>query len=472
MVTKPSAAPNNWTEGLESRAERYLAGRNLRRKASRSRHGKWTHARNRPDPISILEESNKLRHANLVPIRYGRMSTSPFAFFRGSAEIMARDLSDTPASGVKAQLCGDAHLSNFGVYASPERRLVFDINDFDETIAGPWEWDVKRLATSILLAGRGNGFPPKKTREAVMRCLGSYRVNMQQFSLMHHLDVWYFRLDLEEILGRLSHQPGNKGVKKILKRAMTRASKRTRIQTFPKLAESVNGKYRIKDDPPLIFHYDTQFGGQDILDTQDWRAFVLEYLATLPDEKRMVIERYRTVDMAQKVVGVGSVGTACAIVLLLGGAEGDDPLFMQIKEAQASALEPYVDASPYSNHGQRVVSGQFMMQAASDAFLGWSKFKGRDFFFRQLHDMKLSAEIDTMNPAVFGMYAELCAAALARAHARTSDPAMISGYLGNKDIFDQAIADFAELYADQTEGDFAALNTAIKEGRVKARTGV
>jgi len=457
---------------LTSRAERYAAGKALRSNAPRSSHGEWVPDPERPDPISLLEESNKTRLEQLVPIRYGRMSMSPFAFFRGSADIMASDLAKTPISGIQAQICGDAHLSNFGVYASPERRQVFDVNDFDETLAGPWEWDVKRLAASVLVAGRQNGYTAQESRQAVVRSVQRYRESMQQFALMNHLDVWYFHLDMEGILAMARGMAGRNELKKRVKRASARASKRTRLETFPKLTETVNGQYRIKDEPPLIYHYDPLDTDKNNLDTGEWRAMVRGFLASLPEERRVIIMQYRTVDIAQKVVGVGSVGTRCAIVLALGGAEGDDPLFMQIKEASASVLEPYVGASPYANHGERVVVGQRMMQAASDILLGWMTYNGRDYYARQLRDMKFSAEVETMDPVLFTAYVELCAATLARAHARTSDAAQISGYLGKGDTFDRAIASFAEAYADQMERDHAALLAAIKEGRVQAQTGV
>ncbi|MGZ3628333.1 MAG: DUF2252 domain-containing protein [Ktedonobacteraceae bacterium] len=369
---------------------------------------------------------------------------------------------------MQAQLCGDAHLSNFGVYASPERRQVFDVNDFDETLAGPWEWDVKRLAASVVLAGRQNGYSAKETKLAVVRCIQRYRESMQQFALMNHLDVWYFHLDVEGILAMARVKEN----KKALLRISERASKRTRIETFPKLAEAVDGQYRIKDDPPLIFHYDRLHPGKDDLDTDEWKAMVKNYLGSLPEERRVIIFRYRSLDVAQKVVGVGSVGTRCAIVLALGGSEGDDPLFMQLKEAGVSVLEPYLGASPYPNHGQRVVVGQHLMQATSDIFLGWTTFNGRDYYARQLRDMKYSAEIETMDLTLFSGYVALCAATLARAHARTGDPAQISGYLGNRDTFDQAIAGFAELYANQAERDHASLQLAMQEGRVQAQMGV
>ena len=354
------------------------------------------------------------------------------------------------------------------MYASPERRQIFDINDFDETLSGPWEWDVKRLAASIVLAGRQNGYSAQGSKQAVLSCVRRYREQMQQFAEMNHLDVWYFHIDVETLI-ELTRR---KKVKQGLERASEQASKRTRIQIFPKLAEAVEGEYRIKDEPPLIFHYGQQDIEEDNLDTEQGRGFVLDYLASLPQERRILISRYRPLDLAHKVVGVGSVGTLCAIVLALGGSESDDPLFMQIKEASASVLEPYLGTSPFPNHGERVVVGQRMMQAASDILLGWSTFGGRDFYVRQLRDMKFSAEIETMNLKAFSLYVELCAATLAHAHARTSDPAQISGYLGNDDTFDQAIASFAEAYADQAERDHAALVAAIKEGRVQAEVGI
>jgi uncharacterized protein (DUF2252 family) len=471
-ATTPTTMPDEWDRRLTSRTERYAKGKALRSEAPRSSHAKWAPDPERPDPISMLEQANSTRLKQLVPIRYGRMSTSPFAFYRGSADIMAYDLAKTPVSGIQAQLCGDAHLSNFGVYASPERRQVFDVNDFDETLAGPWEWDVKSLAASVVLAGRQNGYSAQDSKQAVVRCMQRYRESMQQFAQMNHLDVWYYHIDVETMLAMARGMAGRKELEKRVERGSARASKRTRIETFPKLTEVTNDQYRIKDEPPLIFHYDHLHPGEEDLDTDEWRAMVKDYLASLPEERRVVIFRYRSLDIAQKVVGVGSVGTRCAIVLALGGSEGDDPLFMQIKEAGASVLERYLGASPYPNHGQRVVVGQRLMQAASDIFLGWTTFNGRDYYARQLRDMKFSAEIETMDPVMFSGYVELCAATLARAHARTGDSAQIAGYLGNRDVFDQAIASFAEVYADQAERDHAALLAAIKDGRVQAQTGV
>ncbi len=471
-ATTPTTVPDEWDRRLTSRVERYAAGKALRSKAPRSSHAEWAPDPKRPDPISMLEEANQTRLQQLVPIRFGRMSMSPFAFYRGTADIMAYDLAKTPVSGINAQLCGDAHISNFGVYASPERRQVFDVNDFDETLSGPWEWDVKRMAASVVLAARQNGYSAQETRQAVLRCVQRYRESMQQFALMNHLDVWYYHIDEETMLAMARGMAGRKQLAKRVERGSARASKRTRIETFPKLAEVVDGTFRIKDEPPLIFHYDHLHPDTDDLDAEEWRAMVKDYVTSLPEERRVILMRYRSLDVAQKVVGVGSVGTRCAIVLALGGAEGDDPLFIQIKEASASALEAYLGASPYPNHGQRVVVGQRLMQAASDIFLGWTSFGGLDYYVRQLRDMKFSAEVEGMDPVMLTAYVQLCATTLARAHARTSDSAQISGYLGSKDAFDLAIASFAEMYADQAERDYAALLAAIKEGHVQARTGV
>jgi uncharacterized protein (DUF2252 family) len=471
-ATTPTTVPEEWDRQLTSREERYAEGRALRSKAPRSSHAHWTPDPERPDPISMLEQANRTRLEHLVPIRYGRMSMSPFAFYRGSANIMAYDLSKTPVSGIRVQLCGDAHLSNFGVYASPERRQVFDVNDFDETLAGPWEWDVKRLAASVVLAGRQNGYSTQESRQAVVRCMQRYRESMQQFALMNHLDVWYYHLDVEGILAMARGMAGRREIEKRLERASERASKRTRIETFPKLAEVVDSQYHIKDEPPLIYHYDRLHPNIDDLDSEEWKTMVKGYVTSLPEERRVVIMRYRSLDVAQKVVGVGSVGTRCAVVLALGGTESDDPLFMQLKEAGSSVLEPYFGTSPYPNHGQRVVVGQRLMQAASDIFLGWTTFNGRDYYARQLRDMKWSAEVETMDPVLFSAYAELCATTLARAHARTGDPSQISGYLGNRDTFDQAVASFAEVYADQAERDHATLLASIQARRVQAQTGV
>ncbi len=472
MTTSSPTIPESWGRELHTRAERYAAGKAQRKKVPRSSHGEWSTDPERPDPISLLEKANETRLENLVPIRFGRMSVSPFAFYRGSADIMAYDLAKTPVSGIQAQLCGDAHLSNFGAFASPVRRQVFDVNDFDETLTGPWEWDVKRLAASVILAGRENGYSVQESRQAVLSCLRYYREYMQRLAQMSHLDVWYYNLDVPYLQSMVSSMQGSKQIQRDIRRYEKQAKRRTRYQVFPKLAEEIDGQYRIKDDPPLIYHYDPLHPNVNDLETDEWYALVKEYLRSLRDEVRVIVVSYRAVDVAQKVVGVGSVGTRCAIVLALGGAEGDDPLFIQIKEASASVLEPYVGASPYPHHGQRVVIGQRMMQAHSDIFLGWSTFEGRHYYGRQLRDMKFSVEVANISLKRFTAYVNVCGATLARAPARTSDPAQISGYLGNSDAFDQAIASFAEVYANQAELDHAALLAAIKDGRVQAQTGL
>lgn len=449
-----------------TRAERYAAGKALRAKTPRTSHGEWAALSDRPDPISLLEESNRTRVPELVPIRYGRMSLSPFAFLRGSAGVMASDLANTPVSGIKVQICGDAHLSNFGFFATPERNLVFDVNDFDETLPSPWEWDLKRLAASIVVAGRQNGYTAQENRQAVLGCVEEYRRLMRQMAIMGALDVWYQHFDIGQIM-ELAKPKGREELQKQVEKAKQR---RTNLGTFPKLAEQVEGTYRIKDEPPLIVHIE-DLG--DVKKTQAAEAEVIKsafdaYVQTLPDDRKLLLSKYHFVDFARKVVGVGSVGTRAWVMLFMSGGDGDDPLFLQAKEAQASVLEPYVEISAYTNHGERVVQGQRLMQEASDIFLGWTHGLVVDLYIRQLRDMKLSEDIALLTRQQFGRYARLCALALARAHARSGDPAQISGYLGNSDAFAQAIALFAEAYADQTERDHAALLAAIKEGRIQA----
>jgi len=460
------ASPSS--EGIttySTRAERYAAGKALRAKAPRISHGEWTTVSDRPDPISLLEESNRTRVPELVPIRYGRMSLSPFAFLRGSAGVMASDLEKTPVSGITVQICGDAHLSNFGFFATPERNLVFDVNDFDETLPGPWEWDLKRLAASIVVAGRLNGYTAQENRQAVVECVEEYHTLMQQMASKCTLDVWYQHLDIGQVM-ELAKRKGREELQKQVEKAKQR---RTNLGTFPKLAEQVEGTYRIKDEPPLIVHIE-DLG--DVKKTQAAEADLIKsafdtYVQTLPDDRKLLLGRYHFVDIARKVVGVGSVGTRAWVLLFMSGGDGDDPLFLQAKEADASVLEPYLGNSSYTNHGERVVQGQRVMQEASDIFLGWTH-GNVDVYVRQLRDMKLSEDIAFLTKTQFGRYARLCAMALARAHARSSDSAMISGYLGNSDAFAQAIALFAESYADQTERDHAAMLAAIKEGRIQA----
>ena len=460
------------SEGMSTfstRAERYAAGRALRAKAPRTSLGEWAPASDRPDPISLLEESNRTRVPELVPIRYGRMSLSPFAFLRGSAIVMASDLAKTPISGIKVQVCGDAHLSNFGFFATPERNLVFDVNDFDETLPGPWEWDLKRLAASIVVAGRQNGYTAQENMQSVVSSIQQYHTLMQQMASMSALDVWYQHIDMGEIMGLVKRKEQER-----LKKQEGKASRTTSLRAFPKMAEVVDGHYRIKDEPPLIVHVE-DLG--DVKKTQEFEAewiknYFAAYLETLPDNRRVLLNKYYFVDIARKVVGVGSVGTRTWVLLLMAGGDGDDPLFLQVKEAEASVLEPYVGKSAYANHGERVVQGQRLMQEASDIFLGWTHGDDADLYVRQLRDMKLSEDITTLTKKEFDQYARWCAMALARAHARCGDPAQISGYLGNSVLFEQAIALFAEAYADQSERDHAALLAAIKEGRIKAEVDV
>ena len=452
-----------------TRAERYAAGKALRAKAPRTSHGEWTPAADRPDPISLLEESNRTRVPELVPIRYGRMSLSPFAFLRGSAGVMASDLANTPVSGIKVQICGDAHLSNFGFFATPERNLVFDVNDFDETLPGPWEWDVKRLAASIVVAGRQNGYTTQENRQAVVRSMREYHTLMQHMASMCALDVWYQHIDIGEIMGMVKRKEQER-----LQREEKKASGRTNLGAFPKMVEKVDGVFRIKDEPPLIVHVEDQGDAKKTeAHEAEWiKGYFAAYMETLPDDRRVLLNKYHFVDFARKVVGVGSVGTRTWIGLFMSGGDGDDPLFLQVKEADASVIGPYAGYSPYANHGERVVQGQRLMQEASDIFLGWTHGDVADLYVRQLRDMKLSEDIATMTKKEFEQYARWCAMALARAHARSGDPAQISGYLGGSATFEQAVALFAEAYADQTERDHAALLAAVKEGRIQAEVDV
>jgi uncharacterized protein (DUF2252 family) len=411
--------------------------------------------------MEILDSASRGRVPHLVPIWYGRMSLSPFAFLRGSASIMARDLAGTPVTGDRVQLCGDAHLGNFGVFATPERDRVFDIDDFDETLSGPWEWDVKRLAVSLVLAGRFNRFPPRVNHTAARTAVQTYRQAMSEFGTARYLDTWYSHIDRRTISKRFTRES-----RRMVEQAVRRARRRTVFHAFPKLVETVRGRPRIRDDPPLLVHF------RDPADAEESRAFFDRYLSSLADERRILLERYRIVDVVQKVVGVGSVGTVCSVLLLMGDRDVPDPLFLQLKQASASVLEPYAGASRLRNHAERVVVGQRLIQEASDIFLGWSRLHSRDFYFRQLRDMKFSADIATLRPKALIGQAELCGAALARAHARTGDPAFISGYLGARSIFDGAVAAFADAYTEQVIRDHAALVKAVRRGRVAAEVDV
>jgi uncharacterized protein (DUF2252 family) len=406
--------------------------------------------------VSLLEEQNRTRLSNLVPLRFERMSASPFSFLRGTAIVMAADLAATPVSGIRVQLCGDAHLNNFGIFATPERNQVFDLNDFDETLPGPWEYDVKRLAASIIVAGRNNGFARDINRQAVLSCLATYRQRMWAYSEMRHLDVWYSRIDYASSLEAVSNS-----FQWWINKQRKRAVRRTHVELVPKLTQEVNGQILIKPDPPLI----TRLDDDELMHLLG--ALVEEYRTTLREDRHVLLSKYRYVDVAHKVVGVGSVGTRCYVALLLGG-DSNDPLFLQIKEARASVYERYLGKSSFANHGERVVNGQRLMQASSGIFLGWTRLRSIDFYIRQLRDMKLSIDISTLTEGGFTEYCKFCGWALARAHARSGDPALISGYLGQKDVFDQAITTFAEIYADQNERDHAALVAYVQANQASA----
>ncbi len=446
---------------LKTIEERRADGRARRVDAPRSSHSGWLAPADRPDPVALLEERHRRRVPELVPIRVGRMLVSPFTFLRGAAEVMAHDLASTPTSGLRVQACGDAHLLNFGVFATPERHLVFDVNDFDETLPAPWEWDVKRLAASVAVAGRGVSFAPEQVDAAVSGMVRGYRMRMQELAAMAPLDVWYDRVDVEAVLALANRQdtPSLPNGGHLLERARHHTS----LAALPKLTELVDGERRIIEDPPLILH--TQHG----FDVP--RETFVAYRASLARDRRPLLDRYRVVDAARKVVGVGSVGTRCHIVLLMD-ADGDGPLFLQIKEAEVSVLAPYAGASQCEHEGERVVTGQRLMQAASDVFLGWADGPyGNHYYVRQLRDMKGSVSIDLLTPDELTRYAMLCGVTLARAHARSGDPAAIAGYLGTGDQFDRAIVSFADCYADQTVADHAALERAVAEGRIEAVRG-
>jgi uncharacterized protein (DUF2252 family) len=429
----------------------------------------------RADPVELLERQALARVPELLPVRYGRMVSSPFAFYRGAAFVMAADLATTRNSGLRVQLCGDAHLSNFGFYASPERHLVFDLNDFDETLPGPFEWDVKRLAASLEVAARSQSFRRKEARAIVLRAARSYRESMRAFATMPNQAVWYARLDADEFLSKLAAAAPPDRLRK-LGGLLASAKTKDSMQAFHKLTHEVDGQRQIISNPPLIVPVEELFPEQAAEAVQAQMGELLAaYRATLVSDRQHLFDQYRFVHMARKVVGVGSVGTR-AWILLFEGLDGGDPLFLQAKEAQSSVLEQYAGASDYSNHGERVVAGQRMMQASSDIFLGWQRTNGldgidRDFYLRQLRDWKASAEVEGSVPAGMAVYAEVCGWTLARAHARSGDRVAIGAYLGKSDRFDEAIVDFAVAYADQNERDHAALRVAIQRGRVPANEG-
>ena len=441
--------------------KRYAAGKALRHRVPRERHGGWTPSRNRRDPVQLVIESSRGRIPELIPIRYGRMMVSPFTFYRGTANIMAADLAHTPVSGLHAQLCGDAHLLNFGGFATPERNLILDINDFDETLPGPWEWDLKRLATSFVFAARSNGFSAADQREAALTCVRSYREHMAEYANMSVLEIWYTLLQLSDTLASLHDKAARRRLKRQVEKAQTRSLAE---HHFPTMAEARGGRYVIKDAPPLIYHHPQIDASREALERG-----VARYRESLSAERRTLLDRYQVMDFALKVVGVGSVGTLCAVALTM--AAGDDWLFLQIKEAGPSVLEAHLGKSKYANHGQRVVVGQHLMQTASDVFLGWTQGQaGRHFYVRQLRDMKIKPRVELFNPAVMFDYAMLCGWTLACAHARSGDPAMMAGYMGKSDVFDNAVAAFSKVYADQAEQDHAAFEEAIRQGRIEVQT--
>ncbi len=456
-------------EKAVSPEERRAEGKAIRKKVPRSSHGEWSPPSDRPDPVDVITSQDTGRVQWLVPIRHGRMSDSPFAFYRGAAKIMAADLSHTPKTGLKTQICGDGHLANFGSYGSPDRRQVFDVNDFDETLPGPWEWDLKRLAASVVLAGRDNEFDDEDIGTATLRSVAGYRQAMSKFAEARTLDIWYSQLSLEQIAGAAPTKQDHKRVKKGAKKARSKDS----LKALSKLAEKVNGIYRIKSEPPLLIPLRELESSKD---PDEMRAAVDDslssYRSTLTESRRLLFDRFTLVDIALKVVGVGSVGTRCMIVLFQG-RDDDDPLFLQIKEATSSVLEDHLPKSHYHEHGKRVVEGQRLMQASSDIFLGWTVHLDSKwhYYWRQFHDMKGSADVAAMNPGQLASYAALCGWTLAHAHARAGDPIAIAGYLGSGDVFDRSVADFAFAYADQNDRDYKAFVDAIKSGKIEATTG-
>lgn len=451
-------------------AESVATGKEARQRVSRSAQAGWEPGADRTGPVEILAEQDKSRVPELVPVRYGRMLASAFTFYRGAAGIMAADLGAGPDSGLRVQLCGDAHLSNFGVFQAPDRRLVFDINDFDETLPGPFEWDVKRLAASVAIGARDRGFKKSECRVAVLGSVSAYRTAMAQFNAMSEIDVWYSRLDVAEIATRWGDKV-TKTDRRRLQKNVAKARNKDSLRALEKLTETRKGELRIADRPPLLVPIG-KLAEREGADPEAIAALMKhllsEYQGTLDHQARVLAERYHYVDAAHKVVGVGSVGTRAWIVLLLG-RDASDPLFLQVKEAGPSVLEPFAGASRFRHHGHRVVAGQRLTQAAGDVLLGWLTAEGldgkkRDFYVRQLWDGKGSAEIEAMGPETMAGYAELCGWSLARAHARTGDRAAISAYLGKGDAFDQAIAEFSEAYADQNENDYQALLEAERAG--------
>lgn len=434
----------------------------IRDGCSRKSLGGWQAPGDRRDPIDILIETSKGRVESLVPLRYARMMASPFAFYRGAAAIMANDLSTTASTGIHLQICGDAHLVNFGGFATPERKLVFDINDFDETTVGPWEWDVKRLCASLVVASRANGFTADDACDVAWEAAAAYRDHMAEYATMPLLDAWYDHIDLEAVIGRIQDEQ----MKKLTTKTVRKAKEYTaHMKEFVKLTVTGGSPARIQDEPPLIYH-DAEL--QNAISTEDRARAFAGYVASLQPERRILLERFESIDAAVKVVGVGSVGTYCGIILLISGS--GDPLFLQFKEARASVIDPFIGKNPYPHQGQRVVAGQRLMQSASDIFLGWTDGPKRHFYLRQLRDAKISPQVELMNPSNLRRYGRLCAHTLARAHARSGDPVILAAYLGKSDAFADAMASFSVAYADQNERDHEAMVKAVRSGRIDAAT--
>ena len=471
--TRAAGSGANGKVSHRSLGERAALGKAARAKVPRNVHGEWFAPPGRRDPVEMLEAQAATRVRELVPIRYGRMEVSPFTFYRGAAYLMAADLERSPRTGLDVQLCGDAHLSNFGGFAAPDRRLVFDVNDFDETLPGPFEWDLKRLVASFAVAGRDLGFHADQRRAVNLDVARSYREAMRELASMKTFDLWYSRVDAAALLSEFSASASAKR-RKVMEKNLAKTRAKDSLRAFNKLTTIVNGEPRIVSDPPLIVPIEDLADGRDI--DEFARGVIRGYRRTLQRDRRHLLERFRYVHAARKVVGVGSVGTRAWIILLLG-RDNEDPLFLQLKQAEASVLEPFLGKSQYANHGQRVVEGQRLMQSASDIMLGWDRIDGPrgdkwDFYMRQLWDNKGSAIIDGMKPRELAAYGQICGRTLARAHARSGDAVAIGAYLGSGDAMDQALAEFAELYADQNELDYAALTAAVKTGKVKAEPGL
>jgi uncharacterized protein (DUF2252 family) len=464
-----------------SRGERVDRGKSRRKAAPRSSHGTWQAPVGRPDPVDLLEEQATTRVPELVPIRYGRMLVSPFAYYRGAAMVMADDLASSPDTGITVQCCGDAHLSNFGVFGSPERRLIFDINDFDETLPGPWEWDIKRLAASFEVAGRDRGFSRSDRRDVVLAAAREYRQGLRTAAKMGTLDVWYSHMEIGQMLEWIRTEDSDERLGRIERNEavldVAKARTRDSLRAFKKLTRKVDGELRFVKDPPLLVPLEDLVLSDEARHRSErsLRKLIKKYRRTLADEHHP-LEEFHYVHMARKVVGVGSVGTRAWVFLMIGVDERD-PLILQAKEAQHSVLERFAGRSAYANHGQRVVVGQRLMQTASDIFLGWQRAKDidghtRDYYIRQLHDWKGSAHVDTLRVPGAITYARMCGATLARAHARSGDWIAIASYLGKGTAFDEAMADFSASYADQNERDHEALVRAVRSGRIAAETGL